>query len=616
MSVRTQLALKVAKKARPITAIISLISLYYLSVLANIGDRVNVSEDTMSTGGTPAFVNTKDLTSVRLGSGATAAIESVGLPRWAFTVSTGETITYTVVESKRGDTREAVVCAIMENSHGLAIGLGVAQAMTRAQWLARDVYFVFVPETVGTFAYGLREWLDDFYFNPKTKESLTREKPLIRAAFALDLGVDGPLFLEYEGINGILADQDISNLAFEVADELKVPLKLRPLYDSVALMAFNGGVHSPHTAFLDSAIPAITLRREAGPSTGSSALQIAQVVGKYLRALSSLHHQLHHSTSVFFYSAYRQDVSLGKIVPLMVGLMSPWFVCVLDSEVNNVPAVWQLGLLGWVLSAYLILGGLIVLVVINSVGVGAGTGAYCKSLVNPEWTIGKDEYLFIASLTAIHVLISGKLSEKVKFDFGSEMKTTIFRASSIVMTMLIVFHWGASALVVIFLLPTLLVVTPLRGNAKPVKKLISVSLFSTSLYVFYLMVTGQALHPVIAKIVSEGLDSVIQMLKTQTGLGHMPMAFVGFFKDIASGTKSLNKSTATLVQELFCVKGLAISVMWMIIFPSLVVALEIMLAKSDAPMKPGVKTDVSKIKKVTALAVAGLAFFAYEYMKE
>ncbi len=577
MSVRNQLVLRLAKKARPLTALISVICLYFLTILPLIGDRVNVTEDTMTTGRTPPFVLGTDIPSQAVLQNASSVIKILDLQEFSFTVSTGENIYHTIVESKRGDTREAVVCAVVISETGLMVTAAVAQALQRAQWLARDVYFVFIPRSVSTFAYGLREWLTDFYFAANSSRSLSQEKPLIRAAFAIDLSNNGTLFLDYEGINGILAEQDVSNLLFEVADELRVPLRVRPVYESIASMAFNGGVHSPHTALLDMAIPAITLTRDSGPAVGSSVIQMAQVVGKYLRALSSLHHQLHHSTSVFFYSTYRQDVSQGKIVPLLVGLMSPWFVSVVDPAMNEIPIEAFAGIVALCLSVFLVIGGLTTWSIIST---GTSSDSSCTTLVEPNWAIDIKAASLMVILGLTHVLVSVWISKRTVFDFAEELKSNAFKMGAIIMTMLIVFHWGAAALAMLFIFPLLAAATPLRGSAHWSRKALSCFVFSVTALAFLSLIFGTSHTRVWNLPLSHAMSTAIDQIGRHSSNVRLPIELLKFLRELISGSLPLGKSTSELIQEFHCVQGFAVIVIWMIIFPSFILALEVMICHS------------------------------------
>ena len=615
MSVRDKLFHQFAAKSRLITAVISLACLYYLSVLPLIGDRVNVNEDTMATGRTPPFIEAEDIFG-RIDVDIPETIASLGLPTFAFQVSTGETIHYTVVESKRGDSREGVVFAITVSDMGTAVAITVAKALLKAQWLARDIYFVFVPLAVGPFGYGLREWVKDFYF-PSSDFTLMREKPLIRAAFALNLSGGGSLLMDYEGINGILSEQDVSNLMFEVADELRVPLKIRPVYESIAYMAFNGGVHAPHSVFIDSAIPAISLRHESTDPRGSGSPSVghtAQLVGKYLRALSSLHHQLHHSTSVFFYSTYRYDVSQGKIVPLMVGLVSPWFVTILVPEANNAPVRPSVAINALTYSAFFLVGGLIFLSLIGDVGTSSSN--QCQNIISPDWRFSWKTVGTLVATSGIHAWVSRRMSTIWSIDYAAELKFTAFKIFSIIMTMLIVFHWSVSVLTVVIIFLPLFAATPLRGPSSLPMKAASLTLFLVSVLVFYLMVTGASLPAPVQSFVSLSLSSLIDWLKPHASRTHLLIDLLTFFRALVDGSKSYNKSISTLIQEFVCVQGLALVVIWIVMFPALLIVFEILVSPVPVTQSKASNSPTgNKRQKLLAVCVAGLAYIVYEYMR-
>jgi hypothetical protein len=618
MSVRDKLFEKLAQRSRSITAIISIISLYFLSTLPAISDRTNVSEDTMSPGRTPPFIEAQDLVQAAIGD-MPANITGIGLPYLHFTTSRGNRIDYTFVQSKRADSREAVVVGVQlsqtesgtQGVSGSAVALTVAKSLTRVQWLARDIYFVFIPDSCRSFSFGLREWLSDFYFS--NHQSLMRERPLIRAAFALDLGSGvGIPFMEYEGINGIAPDQDIANLMSEVADELRIPMRVRPVFESVAYQSLNGGVHSPHSAFLDKAIPAITLTTEKEGKQQVTLQQLCQLVGKYLRALQALHHQLHHSTSIFLFTGYRQDVSLGKLIPLMLGAICPLFVSAVAPDHNNAPTAVLSGLVGFVLSAFLIVGGAAFWSLLSLSGFPVST---CTFPVKPTDTISTSAVACIGIACLLHVLASKYLGRNASYDHGHELRSAAFKVTAIVMTVVMLFHWSAAVVVGALVVPVVIAAVPLRdGRIYILRRVVGILTLVFSVSVFTCMVSGFEVPVSIRGAVIQGIDFLTAHARSIADPTKAPLELLAFLRSlVGNGTR---KSLSTLVQEFQCVKGLALPLYCFAILPGLILGVEIMLAEPSRCVSKVTEThkEGSRVDLRRKLALAAIVLVVGLYI--
>ena len=374
MPVREQVLVKLASKARILTAFASVACLYLLCIIPSFSNHAGVEEDTIYPGGTIPFVKPADVP--REAESVAKACSRIGLPYFELP----NDIQYTVVQSGRGDGREGLVYVFMGHQ-ATSVGLTLANALSRVAWLSKDVYFLFVSTRKD-----IDEWLFDFYRSHQQTSRLT-DKPILRGAFVLDLsaasGVKTSLFLEVEGVNGMLPNEDFGNVFFEVAQDAGLLVRVRSFYESVVFQAFNGGVHSPHTPFLNYAIPAITVRYDAGNKAvrvpGLSLLQISQVVGRHLRAISASHHQLHHSTSWYFYTGPSREVSMGLFLPVLLGLFSPVLVGVIDLNGHKEAPRYTISLVFHMVWGSVVLGGLTCLAIIAFAG-GLEPG-YCSGSV-------------------------------------------------------------------------------------------------------------------------------------------------------------------------------------------------------------------------------------------
>lgn len=327
-----------------------------LTRLPKFGNSFRIEEDTIETGRTPVFIHPKDFFGGMIN--LPDVLKELGLPMWRIDTDLGSHY-WTSVPAGRSDSRESMVYAFAVDSAdlneassdpGLAIGVTIAKSLARVPWLAKAIQIVFfhrasspIPETAS--------WLDEIR---RSKPGFVDGLPLIRGAVVVDIRVGSepnPLEVSVEGSNGALPNQDFANVLLEVSKELNIPVNVKSIFDAISVAARNGGASMKHSPFIDAAIPSFTLSSVVRPESSTATLtRISQLIGKHIRAASGLHHQLHHSTSWYFYSGSTRDVSLGVFIPLLLGFLSPLFVSILDPRRNNESLQEGLILVGLALS--------------------------------------------------------------------------------------------------------------------------------------------------------------------------------------------------------------------------------------------------------------------------
>ena len=613
MSIRDKLLAKLAIKSRLITGVVFFVCLYFFSVLPSLASRSGVEEDTMATGGTHPFITDSDLIST---SGSVAsAIARAGMRHYRFQIDE-HWIDYTVAESKRGDSREAVICAIVGDSQGAAsLGLTVAKAMARSDWLGRDVYFVFVPSGVKAFAFGLRAFLDDFL---TAVEHPIAERPIVRAAFVVEVNANPTTaVITVEGVNGVNANADMSALAMEVADEVRMPLRIRPGFESIAFSAMNGGVHAQHSAFHGKAIPSITVSLST-----ENLMLVSNFVGKYLRALTGLFHQLHHSGAVFVYTGYRMDVSLGILVPLMVGLVSPLYTSVLLPENNREEIKHFVAMLVFAFSAVVIVGGSSLLALLSA----APAATDCKSLISSSFMVPDYVWMLTGASAVVHVGVSRILERYLRLcDFATTLKVSAQIVYSMVLTMLYVYHCSGAVLAVALVVPLLVIVTPIRSKNRALALLSAVGL-AVATMVFMSLFVGYPLSPSVGEPMAVAIGFVRDTLKGVKAPIALPVEFLTFLHKLITGAVSFRKDIPTLIQETLCVQGLALPILLVVIFPALLLTLGITIAKPGEPVQEEkVEVEVTvdqgdearrRKRKIITVVIAGVALAASHYFNQ
>ena len=321
-------------RARFITTVISLFCLYQSGRLHLFGDHSDVSEDTIIPGGTPTYIS-------RLVAMDQAVTLSEQLNALDLVVIEDGSVTWTCVPATRGDGREGVVYVFVvdENSSvsnikGTDVGLSIASSLLKEPWLSKNVYFAFIRGAPAAYNEHLERWFASLYRDVHERHE---QIPLIRVACVFDFtnsSETGTPLVVAEGINGQSTYEDYSNAIFEVARELNYHLEPVSVYDSLHDSMTNERLHRLHHVFLNFGIPAFTFTRSKYPGNLSkervTLRTTAEVLGKHLRAVSGIGHQLHHSSPFFLYAGPQKDVSMGVYLPLIIGLLSPLFVAVVD----------------------------------------------------------------------------------------------------------------------------------------------------------------------------------------------------------------------------------------------------------------------------------------------
>jgi hypothetical protein len=147
---------------------------------------------------------------------------------------------------------------------------------------------------------------------------------------------------------------------FEVARELNYHIEAVDVYDSLHNSITDVRIHRLHNVFLNFGIPAFTFTRSSSPDRSVAQTitlkATAEVLGKHLRAVSGIGHQLHHSSPFFLYSGPQKDISMGVFLPLIIGLISPLFVAVIDRFSVDYSVSSELLVLAYTFAAPFIVG--------------------------------------------------------------------------------------------------------------------------------------------------------------------------------------------------------------------------------------------------------------------
>eukprot|EP00397_Hematodinium_sp_SG-2012_P016122 GEMP01016440.1.p1 GENE.GEMP01016440.1~~GEMP01016440.1.p1 ORF type:complete len:678 (+),score=129.06 GEMP01016440.1:67-2100(+) len=227
---------------------------------------------------------------------------------------------YTVVQSSRGDSREAIILVISTHAWslgvqpsavGIAVGLILVQYLRQVNWLSKDILVIFSDRTV-PYAQNIRSFLETYTSGsiPMVRRGVLRQAVVAEIDSTFD-----SVHLRVDGINGMLPNQDLVN-AFMIEAQQQHLLVVEPKpWKSVSDRLFNGGVHNAHSAFLEYQVPAFTAQARKGTKKTSGNQRKADALVKSLEGLlhdmSNILQQLHHSFNFYFYNSPNSHVSTG-----------------------------------------------------------------------------------------------------------------------------------------------------------------------------------------------------------------------------------------------------------------------------------------------------------------
>jgi hypothetical protein len=443
------IGVKLGRKASTLCGLYFIFAFYQLTRLSSYAHHADIEEDTIVTGGTASFVTKADV--VTLQKTIRNSLQIYGFPVYELSE-----IVYTRVHATRGEAREALVYAFIGSSSSggvetftsADVGLTIAKSVIRKPWLAKDIFFVFFPSTPSTSYHMVGKWLDEFL---KCSYCHRNPVPLIRGACVVDISGGHPSGIPevvVEGMNGNSAIEDFSNVMFEAATELGYPISVKSAYDSISFGAGEEAVTRGHNAFLDFGIPSFTFQRSRirsfpRSSAGVSLHSTAEVVGKHLRAVSGMNHQLHHSTPHFIYGGIQEDISLGVYLPLFLGLIAPLAVSVLNVDALVRPNWLNISLLGLGLSIPLC--------------VGLGTWVMRSSPLTSELPLNSAQYIISLLHIVASYIIKGAFTRNLPEGTNvlTYFLTSIERTYALLSASLMFLDWRLATSLVLFIVPVL-----------------------------------------------------------------------------------------------------------------------------------------------------------------
>ncbi|CAK9033229.1 unnamed protein product [Durusdinium trenchii] len=327
MSLALDLSQRVVRHHQLITGALFIAALIVLAIFPSFDRRTEIEEHGLIAGYADSGFGSEWQAQKDLQTAIDTSLRKAGLEAYHINYSTplgSRSLTYTLAEARRADSREALVLAIASNwsatkapakfSWGVGIGVTLARYLRTVHWLSRDVFVVFLDAGL---AYGAsaRAWLRAYLGGISELR-----RGVLRQAVVLQIknGVSS-LLLDVEGINGMVPNQDLVNSytvsarATGVSGQTSLQIHHRDAWDSVLHHARNGGVHSSHAPFLELQVPAFSIRgvNKKGDRGAVNLASLTVSIEGLVRCMSNALQQLHHSFNFYFFTGPSSHISNG-----------------------------------------------------------------------------------------------------------------------------------------------------------------------------------------------------------------------------------------------------------------------------------------------------------------
>lgn len=225
------------------------------------------------------------------------------------------------------------------------------------------------------------------------------------------------------------------------------------------------------------------------------------------------------------------------------------------------------------------------------------------------------------ALSLMHVRLCMWLRKRAGGDFGLSLRGVTQKWYSAVLTFIILYHWCSAIVAALVVVPVLALVVPLRRN-KPIQ-----SIFGLCVVLGAWLTVGRYLlsNSVLPQLIKDNMIKIFSDLVASLQDGargkNSPFAeFLTFVRRVLLGSVRISTSVSRMVTEFYCVAGLALPILCMVIFPALLLAVEVLISGAEASdaceEKNRSVNDVSRRKMIRALAIAVISVGIYLCMYE
>ncbi|SBS86620.1 glycosylphosphatidylinositol anchor attachment 1 protein, putative (GPAA1) [Plasmodium malariae] len=138
--------------------------------------------------------------------------------------------------------------------HSLSVGLTLMDHFSHCNYMSKDIIFLFTNKEL-LYSKGIQEFIQLFFY-----KNIKNRKTLVRSATIIEFDSIYPSHIQinYEGLNGMLPNQDLVLLLTNELSYYNIPIKVNPIHYVIFDMALEKNFEKGHSYFLRENVPAFT----------------------------------------------------------------------------------------------------------------------------------------------------------------------------------------------------------------------------------------------------------------------------------------------------------------------------------------------------------------------
>ncbi|KYN97445.1 putative glycosylphosphatidylinositol anchor attachment 1 protein [Plasmodium gaboni] len=205
--------------------------------------------------------------------------------------------------------------------HSLVIGLTLIEHFSKCNYMSKDVIFLFTNKEL-LYSLGIQEFIQKYFYN----NTNIIGKKIIRSSTIIEFDSIYPsnIKINYEGLNGMLPNQDLILLLTNELHFYSIPIKMELTHGSIFDMALEKNYEHGHIYFLRENIPSFTATGVSKVPIRSKMINLfnlTKALQSYLRSQSNTHEGFCHSSNFYFFNTFKRHI------PISIYCYSVYLIC-------------------------------------------------------------------------------------------------------------------------------------------------------------------------------------------------------------------------------------------------------------------------------------------------
>ncbi|SBT79465.1 glycosylphosphatidylinositol anchor attachment 1 protein, putative [Plasmodium malariae] len=204
--------------------------------------------------------------------------------------------------------------------HSLSVGLTLMDHFSHCNYMSKDIIFLFTNKEL-LYSKGIQEFIQLFFY-----KNIKNRKTLVRSATIIEFDSIYPSHMQinYEGLNGMLPNQDLVLLLTNELSYYNIPIKVNPVHYVIFDMALEKNFEKGHSYFLRENVPAFTATGISKIPLKNKMLNLfnfTKAMQSFLRNQSNTHEAFCHSSTFYFFNTIKRQV------PISIYCYSVYLIC-------------------------------------------------------------------------------------------------------------------------------------------------------------------------------------------------------------------------------------------------------------------------------------------------